>query len=199
MRPMVPAPEDLFRDHAILRRILIVFDECARITRAGGQYDPRIVLHAANVFAHFGAAYHAKAEERYIFPLFRHTGVAPIVDNLKREHARAGEYVRHITALAESGKQGELAVILPEFSWFYRRHAAHEDISVFSQIRSLFTTQRTMHELDERLEWFENETLGPDGVERAVGALYAIEAPLGLDTVSLYGSPPPGAPAPSRK
>ena len=190
MHGSLPPPEDLFREHAVLRRILIVFDECARITRVGGRYDARIVAHAAQIFATFGAAYHAKSEERFIFPLFRVTDLAVVVENLRREHAVATQYVQRIAALAQQNNQPGLAETMPAFTWLYRRHAAHEDIVVFANLRDIFSTSRDFHELGERMEEFEHRTLGPDGFVVALEQLAEIERPLGLDTATMYGRPP---------
>ena len=186
----IPPPEDLFREHAVLRRILIVLDECTRITRLGGRYDPRIVVHATQLFAHFGAGYHARSEERFIFPLFRSTELAGVVENLKREHALATQYVERIMGLAQLGDQKTMAQVMPEFTWMYRRHAAHEDIAVFANLRGMFSTSRQFHELGERMEDFEHKVLGYDGFEQALAHLYEIERPLGLDTATLYGQRP---------
>jgi len=186
---MVPPPEDLFREHAVLRRLLNLFDECARITSAGGRYDTRIVVDAAQLFAKFGAGYHAKIEERFIFPIFRHRGYADVVDNLQREHSVATDHVRAIISLGQHGDQSALARAMPEFTWLYRRHTAHEDLALFSHLREVVgSTSKEWRVLCDRMEEFKYKIGGPNAFDDAEATLRSLEMPLGLTTEQIYGS-----------
>lgn len=186
---MVPAPEELFREHAVLRRLLIVFEECARVTRVGGRYDARIAHDAAKMFAHFGAGYHAKSEEKFIFPLFARTQFAVVADNLRRQHVEATGYVKRIIELAAAGNQAALAPVMQDFCLMYRRHTAHEDVVLFSNLRGMLGQHghHGLRSLGERMEEFEVEVVGPDGFEAALEELHSYEEPLGLTSEQLYG------------
>ncbi len=66
----VTATEDLMREHGILRRALLVYQESAvRLRQDAASVPPDALEKAANLFRVFGEDYHEKKlEEVYIFP-----------------------------------------------------------------------------------------------------------------------------------
>ena len=69
----VTATEDLMREHGILRRALLVYQETAiRLRQDAGSVPPEALEKAANLFRVFGEDYHEKMlEEVYILPIVR--------------------------------------------------------------------------------------------------------------------------------
>src|SRR5262249_28069060 len=57
--------EDLMREHGILRRVLLVYDEVVRRMRAGEKFDPEPLSRAAKLVQVFVEDYHEKNEEQY--------------------------------------------------------------------------------------------------------------------------------------
>jgi hemerythrin-like domain-containing protein len=72
----VTANEDLMREHGVLRRALLVYEECARKLRQNANSVEAVALHqTAQLFRTFGEEYHEKKlEEAHIFPVVRKVG-----------------------------------------------------------------------------------------------------------------------------
>src|SRR5437879_13496113 len=70
----VPPAEDLMREHGVLKRVLLVYDEIVRRIAVNQDFSPRTVSDAANIIHSFVEQYHEKLEEDYLFPRFRKAG-----------------------------------------------------------------------------------------------------------------------------
>src|SRR5450755_864116 len=70
----VPPTEDLMREHGVLRRILLVYEEAIRKLRPGDAAVAAVidvidvVAGAANIVHRFVEGYHEKLEEEFVFP-----------------------------------------------------------------------------------------------------------------------------------
>jgi len=94
----VSPPEDLMREHGVLNRILLIYDEHVRRLEAKQQFDPAILASAAGIIRHFVEEYHEKLEEDFLFPRFRNAHkLVDLVDTLLAQH-QAG---RRVTAQIE--------------------------------------------------------------------------------------------------
>src|SRR5436305_5690447 len=71
--PEVTATEDLMREHGVLRRALLVYQETIpKLRQKAVTIDPRALHQAADLFRTFGEDYHEKMlEEEHIFPVVR--------------------------------------------------------------------------------------------------------------------------------
>ena len=91
----VTASEDLMREHGVLRRILIVYDELVpKLRGQGGAVDAAALRSLADLFRRFGEDYHEKIlEEQNVFPRVRELGgqTATLVDTLEQQHRRGRE------------------------------------------------------------------------------------------------------------
>ena len=63
--------EGLMREHGILKRVLLIYDEVARRIDAKEDFPPQTVIDSAEIIRKFIEDYHQKLEEEHIFPLFR--------------------------------------------------------------------------------------------------------------------------------
>jgi hemerythrin-like domain-containing protein len=171
--PVTPA-EDLYREHAVLRGLLLVFDELTACV-ARGCLDPRVALRAAMLFERFGAKYHAKSEEKFIFPLFASTAYGPLVSHLKREHKVADAFVGKIKSYARSGSIPKLRRVIPRFTMFYRGHADIEDIDLFANLHNVLSL-REERAVRRRMELFERQALGRHGFDETVEELRWIQS-----------------------
>ena len=87
----VGSVEGLMREHGVLRRILLVYDQTADRLRAGASVDPAPLNRAARLFRSFGEDYHEKMlEEAFIFPTLRKVRgpAAAYPDILTAQHHR---------------------------------------------------------------------------------------------------------------
>src|SRR5437762_420552 len=66
----VTAPEDLMKEHGVLNRCLLIYEEGLRRIESKASVNPEIFLHTAQMIQKFVEQYHEKNEENYIFPVF---------------------------------------------------------------------------------------------------------------------------------
>jgi len=89
----VTAPEDLMKEHGVLNRCLLIYEEGMRRIRNGNEVGPDVFSHTAGLIRRFIEEYHEKNEEKYIFPQFeRSKKLVELVQILKTQH-RAGRQV----------------------------------------------------------------------------------------------------------
>jgi hemerythrin-like domain-containing protein len=196
MEMEVTAAEDLMREHGVLRRILIVYSECAkRIPDASavGIYEP--INKAAQLFRQFGENYHEKLlEEVYIFPaVSRARGPVSVYPKiLVGQHRRGREITDYILSITKDKKPGgvqRLASAMDAFVGMYRAHAAREDTIVFPAWKQTLSAEQ-LDEMGEKFEDIEHKQFGEDGFDEAVSQIAAIEEQLGLADLSKFTAPP---------
>src|SRR5579872_1804970 len=66
----VPLTEDLMREHGILNRVLLIYDEIIRRLESNTAFPLSTLENALTIIKSFIEEYHEKLEEEYIFPLF---------------------------------------------------------------------------------------------------------------------------------
>jgi hemerythrin-like domain-containing protein len=116
----VTPAEDLMREHGVLNRLLLVYEECARRIDAGKAGPIVDVLgSAADLLRRFIEDYHEKLEEDFLFPRFEKAHqLVGLVGTLRRQHQagrRLTEQIRSLAsiAVAEQAMTSSLAAILP--------------------------------------------------------------------------------------
>src|SRR5579863_5189194 len=128
--------EDLMREHGVLNRILLIYDEHLRLLAAKRTFDGSVLASAADIVKHFVEEYHEKLEEDFLFPRFRKAGKhGKLVDTLQAQHKAGRETTAKIRELAGvatlkyvSSDSEKLADALREFLRMYRPHEAREEI-----------------------------------------------------------------------
>src|SRR5438067_9141448 len=79
----VTAPEDLMKEHGVLNRCLLIYEEGLRRLRDNHEIPPAVFQHTASLIRRFVEQYHEKNEERHIFPQFKRAGkLTDLVDTL---------------------------------------------------------------------------------------------------------------------
>jgi hemerythrin-like domain-containing protein len=187
----VSATEDLMREHGVIRRVLVVYRECATRLRATGAAPPiaESLQRAAALMRKFGEDYHEKQlEDAHIFPALAQTNVAPIVATLGAQHKRGREITELVLASTKTAidpKNAEsLARTLESFSRMYEEHAAIEDTIVFPAWKKALS-KKDIERMGEVFERIEHDTFGKDGFEDAVAQVGEIEKALGIDLAAL--------------
>ena len=195
----VGAVEDLMREHGVLRRAFLVYQECAlRLRRDVASVDARAIHDTATLFRSFGEDYHErKLEEAHIFPRVKQAGgpAAALVDVLKQQHARGRAITDYILSATKSGAIGSgdaepLATAFAAFQLMYANHTAREDTIVFQAWRNALSA-RELDEMGDRFEDIEKQTFGHDGFDDAVNRIGRIEDALGLSDIAQFTAPPP--------
>jgi hemerythrin-like domain-containing protein len=194
----VGAVEDLMREHGVLRRALLVYQESAtKIRNDAAAVDAGALHRAAKLFQTFGEDYHErKLEEAYIFPRVKSAGgpAAAYIDTLLAQHQRGREITQYILTQTASGKlagdtQG-FARALDAFVLMYENHAAREDTIVFPAWKAALS-EHELDELGDKFEDIERKQFGGDGFDTAVAEIGAIETALGYSDLSQFTAPSP--------
>src|SRR5262245_50913407 len=187
----VTATEDLMREHGILRRALLVYQESAvRLRQDPASVPPDTLEKAANLFRVFGEDYHEKKlEEVFIFPAVKKSpgAAAAYVDILLAQHVRGREITDYVLSISQaeriaSNSVEPLAKALESFVRMYEHHAAIEDTVVFPAWK-VAVGGNQLDELGEKFEEIEHEQFGGDGFESALKRMEEIEESLGLSNL----------------
>jgi hemerythrin-like domain-containing protein len=178
--------EDLMREHGVLNRILLIYDEHVRRLDAKETFDGSVLASSADIIRHFVEEYHEKLEEDFLFPRFRKAGkLTGLVDTLLAQHKAGRVLTAQIRELAATATfkyvsdSEKLADALKSFIRMYRPHEAREDTVLFPAFRSIVSP----HEYDalgDDFEKKEDELFGEDGFFRVVDQVAVLEKKLGL-------------------
>ena len=182
----VTAPEDLMKEHGVLNRCLLIYEEGLRRLRAKEEVTPAVFQHTATLIRHFVEQYHEKNEENYIFPQFKRAGkLTDLVAMLLKQH-KAGRVVTaeilHLSTpamFADAQNRERLVTAVESFIRMYRPHEAREDTVLFPALRTILPPQQVAS-LGDRMEEAEHKVLGNEGFERSVDQVAAIEKQLGI-------------------
>jgi len=178
--------EDLMREHGVLNRVLLIYEEHRRRLEAKQDFDPAVLADAAGVVRHFVEEYHEKLEEDYLFPRFRKAGkLVDLVDTLLQQHQAGRRLTAQIEQLAVAGaakddaKRRRISDALHSFIRMYRPHEAREDTVLFPAFRKVVSS----HEygaLGEEFEKKEDQLFGDEGYFKVVGQVAGLEKKLGI-------------------
>ena len=195
----VAATEDLMREHGVLRRALLVYQESAvKLRKNAGSVDGGALNRAAKLFQDFGENYHEqKLEESYIFPRVKKAGgfAGRFVGVLIDQHNRGREITQYVISITKGGRVSPtnaepLAKVFDAFVRMYENHAAREDTIIFPAWKSLLS-ESELHEMGEKFEDIEKQQFGGDGFEKAAQEIGDIEKQLGYADLTQFTAPEP--------
>lgn len=191
----VSPPEDLMREHGVLRRILLIYEDIHGRLNNGKEFPPEVLSSAAGIIQKFIEQYHEKLEEDYLFPRFKKAGkLVELVTLLKEQHEAGRRLTPQVmqlatpAALKEASNRKELADTLHLFLRMYRPHAAREDTILFPAFRSIVSAQE-FDSLGEEFEDQEVALFGEGGFETVVGMVADLEKPLGIYELAQFTPP----------
>ena len=189
----VTPPEDLMREHGVLRRVLLVNEEILRRVE-GGEFKTSAgaLRESAGIVRTFVEDYHEKLEEEHLFPRFEKAGkLVELVKTLRAQHEAGRKLTADILRLADApcpvseADRTALAAAVTSFARMYRPHAAREDTVLFPAFRDI-VSPKEFDELGDRFEDKENELFGKDGFEKIVARVAAIEKTLGIEDLAQF-------------
>jgi hemerythrin-like domain-containing protein len=182
----VSPPEDLMREHGVLKRVLLVYEEVIRRIDGKLEVPPDAVRRGADIIRSFIEDYHEKLEEDYLFPRFEKAGrLTDLTRVLRAQHQAGRRLTDQITRLAtlEQLKEPRSAAVLKDtlsqFIRMYSPHEAREDTVLFPALRDVVSKQE-FGALGEEFEKKEHALFGEDGFEKMVDRVAAIEKTLGI-------------------
>ena len=181
----VTPTEDLMREHGLLKRVLLLYDEVGRRIRANADFPPDVVTGGAGIIKSFIEEYHEQLEEKHLFPRFRsHHTLVDLVDVLEEQHKAGRRVTERILTLTAGGLQGardknDLAAALESFTRMYAPHEAREDTVLFPALRRLVSAHEYAA-LGEAFEEEEHRKFGQEGFEGMVERVAGLEKTLGI-------------------
>jgi hemerythrin-like domain-containing protein len=188
----VAPPEDLMREHGVLNRILLVYDEVIRRLETKEELSPDPLRDAASVIRTFIEDYHERLEEDYLFPRFEKAGRLTDLTHVLREQHQAGRRLTdRIVQLATLQSMKDLSHVvalknvLRQFNHMYRPHEAREDTVLFPALRQI-VSKHEFSALGEAFEKKEHELFGEEGFEKMVDRVASIEKALGIDDLAQF-------------
>jgi len=194
----VSPPEDLMREHGVLKRVLLVYEEVIRRIDGKLEVPPDAVRRGADIIRSFIEDYHEKLEEDYLFPRFEKAGrLNDLTRVLRAQHQAGRRLTDQITRLAtlehlkEPSSVSMLKDALHQFIRMYSPHEAREDTVLFPALRDVVSKQE-FGALGEEFEKKEHALFGEDGFEKMVDRVAAIEKTLGIYDLDKFTPGLPG-------
>jgi hemerythrin-like domain-containing protein len=187
----VSPAEDLMREHGVLNRVLLVYEEGARRIEAREPLPPEALAPAAALIRRFIEDYHERLEEEHLFPRFEKAGkLVDLVSVLRAQHQagrRLTEVIQRHAALGavEGPARPEFAIALRQFIRMYRPHEAREDTVLFPALRGL-VGNKEYAELGEAFEDKEHALFGERGFEGIVDEVAKLEQTLGIHDLAAF-------------
>ena len=188
--------EDLMREHGVLRRVLLIYEEGLRRLDEGKDLPPRVLADSARIIRRFVEDYHEKLEENELFPRFKKAGKLIDLAQVLYDQHRAGRGLTDAVlqaatpaGLADAGTRRNLGEALRRFIRMYRPHAAREDTVLFPALRTIVSAKE-YDALGDKFEDKEKELFGKDGFEKIVNEVADLEKALGIYDLTQFTPKP---------
>ena len=188
----VTATEDLMREHGVLNRVLLIYEEGLRRIHAKEDVAPEMFQKPAMLVRKFVEEYHEKLEENHIFPEFeKRKKLVDLVKVLRAQH-EAGRKVTDVILRNATGDRfgkedarAELIAACQGFIRMYRPHEAREDTVLFPALHKIVSSSQ-LKELGEKFEKEEDRLFGEEGFEKTVDQVAALEKQLGIHDLAKF-------------
>ncbi len=181
--------EDLMREHGLLNRVLLIYEESERRLRGKGDLDPKVLTDAAGIIRSFIENYHEKLEEDYLFPRFEKAHkLTDLVAVLRQQHQAGRQVTSQIQQLAGAksvADRQKLDAAIAAFIRMYRPHEAREDTVLFPALHQIVSA----HEFDalgDDFEKKEHELFGKQGFEGMVDKVAGLEKQLEIQDLAKF-------------
>jgi hemerythrin-like domain-containing protein len=183
----VAPAEDLMREHGLLNRILLIYEESGRrLSAPKPDMNIGLLKESAGIIKSFIEEYHEKLEEDHLFPRFKKAGkLIELVDVLDKQHEAGRSVTKRILQLAEDStvkdvsKREEIVGAIQSFIRMYRPHEAREDTILFPALHDIVSAHEYAA-MGEDFEKKEHDLFGEDGFEKMVDKVAGIEKAMGI-------------------
>jgi hemerythrin-like domain-containing protein len=188
----ISAPEDLMREHGVLNRILLIYEEGLRRLRDMMEVPPDVFLKPAALVRKFVEDYHEKLEEKFIFPAFeKRNKLTDLVKVLRQQHAvgrKLTDAIVHHASPDQFRSEDSRRQVIRSCELFirmYRPHEAREDTVLFPALYKVIGAKQ-VKELGEQFEKEEHRLFGEEGFEKTVEQVAAIEKQLDIHDLAHF-------------
>jgi len=180
----VTPPEDLMREHAVLSRLLLVYEKSTPTGPGSPPPAMREIAEASKLIRAFVEDYHERLEEEYVFPVFEKAGRLADVTKVLRDQHNAGRRLTDIIVQTTGGPTDvpateRLVRSVGQFIRMYRPHAARESTILFPQLHTLLPA-REFDRIGDVFEEIERKRFGPEGFDGVVTRVADLEKRLGI-------------------
>jgi hemerythrin-like domain-containing protein len=183
--PVTP-PEDLMREHGVLKRVLLIYREGIRRLQASEQLPADALNAGAAIIRSFIEDYHEQLEEQHVFPKLEQAGkLTDVTAVLRTQHARGRVLTDRVvaaTSTAPALDQAKRDAVVQDMSAFirmYEPHEAREDTVVFPTLRQVVPAKE-FRDMADIFEDEEHRRFGQAGFEGVVDKVADIEKSLGI-------------------
>ena len=179
------------REHGVLKRILLIYDEASSRLITAKDLDLSLVGQSAALIKSFVEDYHEKLEEDHLFPRFEKAGqLTDLTKTLRIQHQKGRLLTLRIMENAKkpnltADERKLMAADMQAFVRMYSPHEAREDTVLFPALHKLISK----HEYDalgEDFEKKEKEQFGGDGFDMAVDKVTGIEKAMNIYDLNLF-------------
>lgn len=188
----VSPAEDLMREHGVLNRIMMIYDNCRAKLANKEELQIDALRNSAGLIRSFVEDYHEMLEEKFLFPRYVNANkLVDLVQTLYVQHHAGRILTDEILNIgnADSLKDPDNAVklinLLDTFNGMYRVHEAREDTVLFPVLRKI-VSRNEYDSLGEDFEKQEHKLFGAGGFEGIVEKVAAIERQLGIYDISSF-------------
>jgi len=188
----VPPTEDLMREHGILRRIMLIYDEIAKRLKQGAEFPLQVLAEANDIIRRFMQDYHETNEQFHVFNWFGNAGkMVELVAILYQQHLAGRKLIDKVKILSTEdnlkspAERLRIAEFLNTFNQVYRRHATWEDTVLFPAFRSVISPKE-FTAVGETFDREEEKLFGPNGYEKTVGQVADLEKKLAIHELQQF-------------
>lgn len=188
----VTAPEDLMREHGVLKRILLIYREGIRRLQADDQSPAPALNESAQIIRRFIEDYHGQLEEQYVFPkLEQASKLTDITSVLRTQHQRGRVLTDRVPAATTAAAafdqpaRDTLAQDMAAYIRMFEPHEAREDTVVFPALRDVMSAVE-FRDMAETFEDEEHRRFGEAGFQSVVDKVADIEKSLGIYDLSQF-------------
>ena len=183
--PVTP-PEDLMREHGVLKRVLLIYREGIRRVEAGDELPVQALNAGAAIIRSFIEDYHEQLEEKHVFPKLEQAGkLADVTAVLRTQHTRGRVLTDRVVAATsttpalDQAKRDAVVQDMSAFIRMYEPHEAREDTVVFPALRQVVPANE-FRDMADMFEDEEHRRFGQAGFEGVVDKVADIEKSLGI-------------------
>jgi hemerythrin-like domain-containing protein len=183
-------PEILMRGHAILARVLLIYEGGLRRMGQGEDIDPAVFTRAAEITKAFIHDHQEKMEEELVFSRFKKDGrMVELVGILASQHAVGAKLTDKIAAAAPQARNREpreaMGKDVQALITMYRPHMAREATDVYPTLRELVTAEEYAA-MGEEMARRERQVLGADGFEKTAKQVAEVEQVIGIQDLGVF-------------
>jgi hemerythrin-like domain-containing protein len=187
--------EDLMREHAVLERVLLVYEDGARRLEAGLAFAPEILARAGGLVRRYIEDHHERDEETHVFPRLEQIGAElELVRTLRAQHLAGRRLTSEVIDLAtldsvrDVTRRARLIEVMRLFVRMYRPHAARENTVLFPSLRKA-VSQKEYETLRVTLERSEYAAYGSHLYETVLAEVEDLERSLGIEDLATFTPP----------